>query len=144
MSKIEGLAKQLPPLEIPFKIKSTGNVSYKNYEGDFVVHVPLVKDMSRIGIELAKLNDGVPHSDLDLGTALLHNAVAYLRVLLVESPDWFWKPDEMDFGMNTLDSNVAIDVFNEADEKVKAWKDALKPKEEKADEKPTRSKKQAG
>lgn len=125
MSKIEGLVKSLPSREIPFSIKVDGIVTKQTYKGDFVVRVPLSRDMSKIGVEIAKLNGGVKFSDLDDGTAMLHNAVAFLKILLSESPEWFWKEDEMDYGLNTLDANVSVEIFLEAEKLIKNWKKTL-------------------
>lgn len=142
MRKFEDLAKTLPPREIPFEIKVEGNVTGIEYEGKFTVKVPLVQDMSRLGVELARLNNGVPHEDLDIGTATLNNAIAYLKVLLVEAPEWFYKQEQMNYGLNTLDSNVAIAIFDQAENKVSDWKKAIRggKKGEKEGEKEGKSK----
>lgn len=135
MSKIEHLPKAIPPREIPFKIDLKGLVTGDRYKGDFVVRVPLSRDMSKIGVELAKLNDGVRFEDLDAGTAMLHNSVAFLRILLERSPDWFWKEEELDYGLNTLDVNICVEIFLKAEKLVKDWKkDLLSAGEEKKTE----------
>lgn len=141
MSNVKGLSKNIPSKELPFQIKSVGNVTQEAYEGSFVVKVPQTRDRSKIGIELAKLNGGVRFDDLDDSTALLHNAVAYLRVLLLDAPDWFVQPEEeggMAFGLDTLDSNVAVDVFLAANAEVIQWQKALKGQ---ADDKPKKGRK---
>jgi len=119
MSNYKDLPKSLPPRELPFSFKCTGFVTKEKYEGDFVVNVPTVRDMSNIGIELARINRGVSFESLDRATATLNNAIAYLRVTLSKAPKWF--TDDMDYGFDTLDSNVAIGIFNQASDLVDDW-----------------------
>lgn len=131
MSNIKGLPKTIPSKEIPFDIELTGNVTKEKYSGSFVIKVPGTRERSRIGIEIAKLNGGVRFDDLDEATALLHNAVAFLRVLLIDAPDWFVKREDqqgMDYGLDTLDYNVAVDIFLQANHKILEWQKALRGK----------------
>lgn len=137
MSKVSHLPKRVPPKEIPFKLKIKGSVNKDHtYEGDFVVKVPMTREVGQIGIELAKLSDGIPLHMLDKSTATLNNAVAYLRVSLVEAPKWFTNsPDDEDeegisYGLDTLDFNIPIEVFRAADKAVKAWYKALRQQPE--------------
>ena len=68
MSRVSHLPKNVPSKEIPFKFKVKGSVNVNHtYEGDFVVKVPGVREMSKIGVELARLNDG----DFDIQVTLL-------------------------------------------------------------------------
>jgi len=126
MTKSKNLPTTLPPKEITFSLSVKGSVTKQEFSGDFMVKIPTVRDMSRIGIELAKLNGGVKFEHLDPDTAILNNGVAYLRVLLVEAPKWFIEPEQLDYGMNTVDSNIVMEVFNAAQEKVNNWYKALK------------------
>lgn len=138
MSKVSHLPKSIPSKELPFKIKLKGSVTNHPYEGDFMVVVPTVKEMGKIGLELARLNGGIPLDSLDTSTANLHNAIAYLKVLLKTGPAWFMNEgsDEveegMDYGLDTLDVNVPVTIFREADKKIKDWYKSLKgqPKSE--------------
>lgn len=120
MSRVSHLPKNIPNKEIPFKIKVKGSVSRHAYTGDFVVKVPSVRDMGRIGVELAKLNDGIPLEMLDRSTAHLNNAIAFLRVALVKAPNWFVNSlddeDEqgMEYGLDTDDLNVPVEIFKQA------------------------------
>jgi hypothetical protein len=131
MSKVSHLPKIIPSKEIPFKIKTSGAVTGHTYEGEFVVKVPSVREMSRIGLELARLNDGIPFEMLDKSTAALNNALAFLRITLTEAPKWFvndstdLKEEGMAYGLDTLDVNVPMEVFRVADKKVRAWHEAL-------------------
>jgi len=122
MSKIKGLPKTLPAREIPFSISIKGAFSEHLYEGDFVVKVGGTKEMSQMGLELAKLNRGVKFEDLDMGTAILHNSIAFLRAYLTEAPEWFTSSEGMDYGMDTMDTNVPIEIFSKADNLVAEWK----------------------
>lgn len=128
MSNIKDLPKRLPDPNLPFTISCEGVYTGQKYEGSFIVRVPLTKDMSRIGIELARLNAGVAFEDLDSNTAILHNAVAFLKALLTDAPEWFVAKDQLDYGLNTYDSNVAITVFLEAEKQIEEWRSKLKVK----------------
>ena len=127
MSRISNLPKNLPSKEIPFKIKVKGSVSKKVYEGDFTVSVPTVRDMSRIGVELSRLSDGIPFEMLDKTTAGINNAVAFLKVTLKDAPAWFVNsPDDadedgMDYGLDTVDMNVPVEIFAEAQKATSKW-----------------------
>jgi len=126
MKKIEGLPKSIPAKELPFKFEGKGTLTGHTYSGDFVAKVPDSGRMSRIGIELAKLNGGVKFEDLDIGTAMLHNAIAYLRVVLIEAPEWFTDSEEgLDYGMNTLDPNIPIMIFSQAEELITNWRQSV-------------------
>lgn len=132
MSKVSHLPKTIPSKEIPFKFKGKGAVTQHKYEGDFVVSVPGGREMSRIGIELAKINDGIPLEMLDRSTASLNNAIAYLRVALKTGPAWFInsaadeQEEGIDFGMDTVDVNIPIDIFMQANAAVQGWYKSLK------------------
>ena len=132
MSKVSHLPKSVPSKLLPFKIDVKGGVTGHRYEGHFVVSVPEVRDMSRIGIELAKLNDGVPFELLDSNTRAINNAIAFLKACLREGPAWFVNATEdegeegIDFGLATVDANVPIEVFRAADKAIKGWNDSLK------------------
>jgi hypothetical protein len=133
MSKVSHLPKTVPSKEIPFKIKVKGAVNKDHtYEGDFVVRVPETRQMSQMGIELARLNDGVPLEMLDRNTRNINNAIAYLKVNLVKGPAWFVNNMEdsveegMDYGLDTLDINVPIAIFQEADKLISKWHKSLR------------------
>lgn len=139
MSKISHLPKSVPHKDLPFKFKLKGSVNKDHtYEGDFVVRVPTGREMGRIGIEVAKLNDGIPLEMIDRGTANLHNSIAFLKVCLIQGPKWFMNtpndPDEegMDFGLDTLDVNIPLQIFKKANDLVSSWHKALRgsPNEE--------------
>ena len=122
MSKVGHLPKTVPSKELSFQFKGTGNTYNVDYEGHFVVKVPGVRELSRHGIELARLNAGVRQEHLDNITATLNNALAALRVFLIECPDWF---KEMDYGLDTDDYNIPIEIFQEADRLISEWRDSL-------------------
>lgn len=132
MSKVSHLPKNVPSKEIPFAYSGKGNLTGHEYSGDFVVKVPDARALSRIGLELAKLGQGVPFEHLDENTQKLHNALAYIRTVVVEAPNWFRNTPEdakepgMDFGLAADDLNVPIEIFLEADKKIEGWKNALK------------------
>lgn len=132
MSKVSHLPKSVPNKELPFSLKVKGSSSGHPYEGDFVVKVPGVREMGKIGIELARLNEGVPLESLDRSTATLHNAIAFLKVALIVGPKWFKndKLDEteegMDFGLDTDDVNVPIEIFKKAEGLVSDWHKSLR------------------
>lgn len=133
MSKVSHLPKNVPTKELPFKLKVKGYVNKDHtYEGDFVVMVPGVRESTRIGIEIARLGDGVPFEMLDNNTQKLNNAIAFLKVTLKSGPAWFvnTQDDEaeegMDYGLDTMDINVPIQVFKLADKAIKGWYETLK------------------
>lgn len=131
MTKSTSPMKSMPSTEIPFKFTGKGKITKKSYNGDFLVKVPRVRDMSRIGIELARLNEGVPLEYLDQATANLNNAIAFLKVTVLECPDWFSSSDKgMDFGMETLDYNIPIELFRQADKVISDWQKQLMPENE--------------
>lgn len=132
MSKVSHLPKSVPSKEIPFKLDIYGSTFTKHrYKGDFTVRVPGVKEMTQIGVEIARLNDGVAFEHLDEDTRLLTHAIATLRVCLVSAPAWFQNrsddPNEegMDYGRETLDANVPVLVYAEANRLVKEWRASL-------------------
>ncbi|RLG44952.1 MAG: hypothetical protein DRN81_03200 [Thermoproteota archaeon] len=125
---IEGLPKSVPDKKITFSIEVIGNTTGHKYVGDFLIEVPMTRALSQVGVALAKLNSGIPHENLDSGTAYLNNAIAYLTVNLVEAPDWFTSADGIDYGFETLDTNVATYIFNQALDVVEDWKAKLRGK----------------
>jgi hypothetical protein len=127
MEKIKGLPKSLPPKELPFSISLKGSFNTNHtYVGDFVVRVGGTREMSRMGLELAKLNRGVKFEDLDLGTAILHNSIAFLKAYLVEAPEWFTSPSGMDYGLDTMDTNIPLEIFAEAEKQILQWKESVR------------------
>jgi len=132
MSTKTTLPKTIPSKELSFSIKITGSTTAHQYEGDFIVKVPSVRDMSKIGVFLAKLNCGVPFEDLDRSTASLNNAIAFLQACLIEAPKWFTNAEDSDkdpgmaYGLDTLDVNVPVDIFSKANALVQDWHNALK------------------
>lgn len=132
MSRVSHLPKAVPSKELPFKFKAKGSITGHSYSGDFIALVPQVRQMSRIGVELARLNDGIPFELLDKNTAALNNAIAFLKVCLKEAPAWFTNsPDDpreegMDFGLDTEDINVPVEIFRQADALIKGWYELLK------------------
>ena len=132
MAAKTALPKAIPSKELPFSVKLTGSTTGQSYEGDFVVKVPSVRDMSKIGIFLAKLGFGVPFEDLDTSTQILNNAVAFLQACLLEAPGWFRnaetdpKTPGMAYGLDTFDVNVPVEIFRQANTLVEGWREALK------------------
>lgn len=132
MSRISHLPKNIPVKEIPFSIKIKGSVSGKMYTGDFVVVIPSVREMSRIGVEVARLSDGIPLEMLDKTTAGINNAIAFLKVTLKSAPAWFINSpsdsDEegIDYGLDTLDMNIPVEVFSAAQKATSNWYKALR------------------
>lgn len=132
MSRVSHLPKSIPSKELPLKFKVKGAITGHTYAGDFVIVVPQPRQMSRIGVELARLNDGVPFESLDSNTAALNNAIAFLRVCVKEGPAWFVntredeKEEGIDYGLDTDDINVPVELFKQADALVKGWYDSLK------------------
>lgn len=132
MSRVSHLPKSIPSKELAFKFKAKGSTTNHSYSGDFVVVVPQARQMSRIGVEIARLGDGIPFEALDKNTAALNNAIAFLRVCIKEGPAWFVnsRSDEreegMDYGLDTDDINVPVEIFRQADALIKGWYDSLK------------------
>ncbi len=137
MSKVSHLPKNVPSKELPIKLKVKGSVTGHSYEGDFIVTVPGVRESNRIGNEVARLGDGIPFEMLDGNTQKLNNALAFLKVVIKTGPAWFIntaddeKEEGMDYGLDTMDINVPIQLFRQADKAIKGWHEALKgqPKE---------------
>lgn len=139
-TKTTTFPKTLPPKEAVFKVKVKGSTSQDMFEGDFTVRIPTVRDMSQIGVEMAKLNGGVISEQLDSNTYNLNNALSFLRVLIKDCPSWFSDSEEeggINYGLDTLDYNVPIEIFKIANKKVDEWYKVLRSepkKEEKSEE----------
>ena len=122
---------EVPSKHIPFRISVVGETTGKRYEGDFIVSVPSVGDISRIGVELSRLNQGLPVEFLDENTATINTSLAFLRVALKDAPAWFVNLEDdkkapgMNFGMDTLDYNIPREIFMAANAKVMAWRKAI-------------------
>ena len=73
------------------------------------------------------LRDGLvddlrPLEALDLSTANLNNCIAFLKVSLSDAPEWFTDNTEgVAYGMNTLDVNLAPEVFKKANKLIESW-----------------------
>ncbi len=132
MSRVSHLPKSVPSKDLAFKFKTKGSTTGHAYSGDFIVIVPQTRQMSRIGVELARLGDGIPFESLDKNTAALNNAIAFLKVCIKEGPAWFMnmpsdpREEGMDFGLDTEDVNVPVEIFRQADNLVKGWYESLK------------------
>jgi hypothetical protein len=142
MSRVSHLPKSIPSKEIGFKFKAKGALTGHQYTGDFTVLVPQARQMSRLGVELARLGDGIPFELLDKNTAALNNAIAFLKVCLKEGPAWFVNtPDDereegMDYGLDTADVNIPIEIFRQANDLIAQWREKLQgqPAEASGDE----------
>ena len=121
MSEVKGLSRTLPPKEIPFQFECTGAITSRDYKGSFTVKVPSVREMSQIGLELSRINQGIPLESLDVNTARLNNAIAFLTVTLTQAPDWFTSEDDVDYGFGTLDVNLITTLFRQASGLVDDW-----------------------
>jgi hypothetical protein len=132
MSKINNLPKTLPEKEMPFEYSGVGELTQHKYTGSFVVRVPSTREISKIGIEVAKLSGGVPPDLLDNATIALNRAIAFLSVCLVESPAWFCNsPDDeqeagISYGLDSHDLNIPIEIYKKADELVEGWHQKLR------------------
>jgi len=130
MSKVAHLPKNVPSKDIPFSIKVKGSITGFEYGGDFVVKVPTGREISRMGVELARLNMGLLNEELDPSTATFHNAIAFLKTCLSECPEWFKnapgdKVEGISYGLDSVDANVTIEIFKTANEKVGDWHKSL-------------------
>lgn len=134
MSKISNLPKTLPEKKIPFEYEGEGETTGHKYKGSFVVQVPQTREISQMGIELAKLCGGIPADLLDSRTGALNRAIAFLSVCLVDAPAWFVNsPDNeeeagVSYGLDSHDLNIPIEIYKKADELVEGWHQKLRQK----------------
>ena len=128
MGKLSNLPKTLPTKDIPFEYEGVGQLSGHKYpKSTFVVRVPSTRDLTRIGVETAKLSGGVPTDMLDGVTGSLNRAIAFLTVTLAEAPAWFINHPEntveegMSYGLDAYDLNIPIEIYQKADELIEGW-----------------------
>lgn len=69
--------------------KKTCNFNGLNKTGTFVAKYPTITDRIAIGSMRAKMLGGAPSQSVDTYTDDLAFMVAYLKVLLVKTPNWF-------------------------------------------------------
>ena len=77
------------PYHFNFKWKDARG---KKWEGDFVTHMPTVRDLQNAGVLESKLNGGMPVHSIDNVTAELNFVLARLQYVLDERPNWFKDP----------------------------------------------------
>lgn len=108
MSKSKKLPVQLPSMELDFQIDVKGEISGKQFSGDFKYRIPNLKAKALADKKRAELNAGLD-AMLDSSVLQLHFMIAYLRFSIAEAPTW-WK--ENDWGYNLHDYNVVKAVFD--------------------------------
>lgn len=123
MSRVKDLPKKIPSREINFTFECEGDVTGEDYSDNFQVLVPDVRMMGEIGLNFARLNGGIAPESLDASTRTLHNAVAWLNVCIMNPPKWLI---DIGFGLDTLDTNVALLLFTAGSAEVRKWKENLR------------------
>ena len=117
----------LPSKEKSFAFKHTGEVTGKEYEGQFTVRCLLnIGQKHSLALEKTRLlgNYDSPTDDL-AGLALI---LANLRAKVIDAPEW-WKQS---LGGTLIDDEDALVVlYRKVEETELAWKEELKKKTQK-------------
>lgn len=72
-------------------VEFKSEVDGRTYNGDFTFKRLTIGDIARVGVERARLNNGLA---VDETTDRLNEMFAALRFAVVKAPDW-WKPEDL-------------------------------------------------
>ena len=121
MSESNKLPKTMPDMEHAFNIDIKGALTHKTFSGAFKYRIPNIKMRAAAAKKLAELNSGLEES-LDPTVLNLHYMVSYLRVTLVETPEWWTNAD---FGYELYDSNVIKAVYDNVSALEQEWTETV-------------------
>lgn len=114
----------LPKTELSFVFDKTGETTGQRYEGKFTVLCAL-NMAKKHQLELEKtrlLADFLNPTD---GLAGISMILANLRVKLVDGPEW-WK--QSNGGLEIMDEDILVMLFEEVMKKESEWREAVKNK----------------
>lgn len=117
MMPVDNLPKNLPEMETTFEIDVEGNMTKRRYQGTFTFRIPNMRTRAAADKERARLNEVAPEL-LDETVADFHQMVSYLRLTLIQVPDW-WKASHE--GYDLFDANVVTQVYIKVMQFEKEW-----------------------
>lgn len=97
-----------PSTEGLFEINVKGDITGKQYSGQFKCKILNVKGRAAVAKHFAFLNGDIA-KNLDPLILALHEQISFLRYCLVDYPD-FWK--KSDLGYDLHDENVIREIYN--------------------------------
>ena len=112
--------KELPPRTGHIDIDLEGSVTRFPFRGTFTCRVPNIQDYILADKKRAALNGGVSDDELDHSVAKTTQMLAYLSVVIEESPSW-WKED-LKNGADCLDLNLILILYDKVKAFEKNWK----------------------
>jgi len=101
------------PTQKTFNIDYHSEQENRQYQGIFVIRRPSILDQARIEAEKSKILGGRYHDPANPGVGIpefannIAEAVAYLRIVITDSPEW-WEDG------NVLDAGLLFKVYTEA------------------------------
>ena len=121
---------ELPKNESSFYFKHVGELTKREYDGDFKVKCLLSIGDKRI-LEIEKSQLTVDLSNPTGNLSAIGTVVANLRVRIIDSPDWFKQNIR---SLDLLDEEVFFELYSKCidaeTEWIKSLKKESKPKEE--------------
>lgn len=121
MNKSNNLPKTLPDMEYEFTLDVKGDLTQKQYSGNFKYQIPTIKMRAVAEKKRAELNSGLEDS-LDPSVLNIHYMISYLIVTLVDAPTWWM---ESDYGYDLYDTNVIRALYDRVAEIEKGWIDTV-------------------
>lgn len=109
---------EIPDTRGHFQIVATGEMTKRQYVGEFFPKILNQKERAFVAKHLAFLN-GEHAAFLDLATQNLHLMISYLRFALTAPYPPFWLTS--DLGYELYDSNVIREVYNKTLEFEENW-----------------------
>lgn len=115
--------KELPSRVGQIDIDVTGSISKYPWKGTFTCKVPTLRDYILADQKRAALNGGVPDEELDRSIAQTTQMLAYLSVVLEETPKW-WRED-LKNGSDCLDVNLIVILHDKVKTFENEWKEKV-------------------
>ena len=112
--------KELPSRIGEIEIDLKGSVSGFPFKGTFSCRIPSIQDYILADQKRAALNGGIPDDELDSTIAQTTQMLAYISVVLENSPKW-WKED-LKSGSDCLDINLLIVLYDKFKAFEMEWK----------------------
>lgn len=127
----------LPKNEAVFDLKYTGETTGREYEGRFTI-LCVLNMAQKHSLELEKtrlMGNFANPTDGLTGIAVI---LATLRSKIVDAPEW-WK--QSNGGYEIMDEDVLVEIYNKILTAEVEWRENLKKKGQKAQEKTSKDKK---
>ena len=108
----------LPKNEKNFDLKTKGETTSVSYEGRF--KCKCILDISgKHSLELEKTRLMADYANPTNGLQGISLTIATLRAKLVEWPSWW---DDSNYGLNILDENVILEIFDQVEDAEIKWR----------------------